>query len=262
MIEQILFLSNLRSHFGLALVAVIAAGALHAEDLEPKLGPNAIAIQQSHAFLREHPAPDYWALAPYYEPQATDSACSLAATAMLVNALRGLPPHARDRLVSQKGLLEAVGSSDWAKETAQGGAGVTWQAYLGYLSLSLAAFGIDAQIEIFKPRDDAPATLQQVRALLAANEDGDRDIVLVYFNQGVLTGDWDGPHISPIGAYDAGRRRVLVMDVDRQWYVPYWSSDEKLLEAMLRPVPQDFGALAGETGGLIRVVAKGPPRSP
>jgi hypothetical protein len=55
--------------------------------------------------------------------------------------------------------------------------------------------------------------------------------VLVYFDKGVLTGDWDGPHISPIATYDVDLRHVLIMDVDRQWYIPYWSSDElKLVE--------------------------------
>ena len=58
-----------------------------------------------------------------------------------------------------------------------------------------------------------------------------RDIVLVYFDKGVLTGDWDGPHISPIATYDVDLRHVLIMDVDRQWYIPHWSSDElKLIE--------------------------------
>jgi hypothetical protein len=89
--------------------------------------------------------------------------------------------------------------------------------------------------------------------MLAANEASDRDIVLVYFNQGVLTGDWDGPHISPIGAYDAATGRVLIMDVDREWYIPYWSSDSKLLEAMLKPTSAAHGPLAGETGGLVRL---------
>ena len=46
------------------------------------------------------------------------------------------------------------------------------------------------------------------------------DIVLVYFDQGVLTGDWDGPHISPIATYDVDLRHVLIMDVDRQWLFP------------------------------------------
>jgi hypothetical protein len=230
-----------------------AATLARADDPRRKLGPDAVPIGTSHDYLRAQPAPDYWALSPYYEGQSTDSACSLAAIAMLVNALRGLPPLGTDPLVTQKGLLAAAASPGWTAETAEGGSGVTWRTFVGYVSRSLEAYGIDAEIEVLKPADGTPATLSEVRRLLADNEASDRDIVIVYFNQGVLTGDWDGPHISPIGAYDAARRSVLIMDVDRQWYVPYWSSDEKLVEAMLRPAPRTFGALAGETGGLVRV---------
>lgn len=236
---------------GLAALLVLAATLARANEV--KFGPDAVPIGQSHGYLREQAAPDFWALSPYYEAQSTDSACSLAAIAMLINALRGLPPFATDPLVTQKGLLTAAAKPEWAKETAAGGSGVTWQGFVGYVSRSLEAYGLDAEIEVLKPADNSQATLDAVRRLLTDNEVSDRDIVLVYFNQGVLTGDWDGPHISPIGAYDAARRRVLVMDVDRQWYVPYWSSDEKLLEAMLRPAPKTFVSLAGETGGLIRV---------
>ena len=238
---------------GFVALLVAAASLARADDPRPKFGPDAVPIGTSHDYLRGQPAPDYWALSPYYEGQSTDSACSLAAIAMLVNALRGLPPLGTDPLVTQKGMLAAAASPDWSGETAEGGSGVTWRAFVGYVSRSLEAYGIDAEVEVLKPADNSPATLNDVRRLLAVNEESDRDIVLVYFNQGVLTGDWDGPHISPIGAYDAARRRVLIMDVDRQWYVPYWSSDEKLVEAMLRPAPRTFGALAGETGGLVRV---------
>jgi hypothetical protein len=55
---------------------------------------------------------------------------------------------------------------------------------------------------------------------------------------------------------------VLIMDVDRQFYIPYWTSDEKLLEAMLRPVPEKEGKLAGETGGLVRVSLRATGRAP
>lgn len=123
-----------------------------------------------------------------------------------------------------------------------------------YVRKALQDFGVDAsQIEVFRPADAAPATLAALRQILAKNEQSDRDIILVYFNQGVLTGSWDGPHVSPIGASDGEAQRVLILDVDRGWYVPYWSSDSTLLEAMRRPAPPDQGLLAGETGGLIRV---------
>ena len=92
------------------------ASSLAAEQLKPKLGPAAISLQQSHDYLQSHPAPDYWALGPYYEPQASGGACSLAAIAILVNALRGLPAHATEAVVTQQALLEAVGSKQWAEE--------------------------------------------------------------------------------------------------------------------------------------------------
>ena len=249
-----------RARFALLLACcawIAAASGLCAAEPKTKLGP-AVSVQQSHEYLQTHRAPDYWALSPYYAPQATGSACSLAAIAMLVNALRGLPARAADPLVTQKTLLDAVKNDAWAQQTAEGGAGVTWEELERYVRLSLAAFGLDAQVETLKPRDDLPATLDEVRRVLAENERDDSDLVLVYFNQGVLTGDWDGPHISPIAAYDAERRRVLIMDVDRQWYIPYWSSDAMLLAAMRRAAPAGRGRLAGETGGLVRVILSRP----
>ena len=64
---------------GLVGLHGVGIGIGSAQDLKPKLGPDAITVQQSHAYLRGHDAPDYWALSPYYVPQATDSACSVAA---------------------------------------------------------------------------------------------------------------------------------------------------------------------------------------
>jgi hypothetical protein len=235
-------------------------GVPSAREAKLKFGPDAVSIERSHAYLQRHAAPDYWRLSPYYMPQETDSGCSLAAVTMLLNALRGLPALDKDQLVTQDGVLRAVASRRWARQTAQGGSGVTFAALSRYLRLSLDAFHLDADIEVLKPADRSAATLDRLRRMLAANERTDRDIILAYFNQGVLTGSWDGPHISPIGAYDAARGDVLIMDVDRRWYIPYWASDKKVLEAMLRPAPANQGTLAGETGGLVRVILKSPAR--
>jgi hypothetical protein len=218
-----------------------------------RLGPDAVPVQAAPDYLRHHPAPDYWALSPYYAGQITNSACALATAAMLVNALRGLPRSAEPALVTQHDLLAALADPKWTTRTAEGGAGVTFAEFAKLLDLSLAAFGVMAAFETFAPRDAGAETLARMRDMLADNERSDTDIVLSYFNQGVLTGDWDGPHTSPLAAYDAETRRVLVMDVDRRWYVPYWSPDAALLRAMLRPAPASEGLLAGETGGLIRV---------
>ena len=39
------------------------------------------------------------------------------------------------------------------------------------------------------------------------------------------------------------------MDVDRHWYVPYWTSTATLLAALVEASPADMGVLAGGTGG-------------
>ena len=227
-----------------------------AQEAKLKFGRDAVSVEQSHAYLQRHAAPDYWKLSSYYVPQVTDSACSLAAITMVLNALRGRPALDDTSLVTQDSVLRAVASEQWASQTAQDGSGVTFAELSRYLRLSLDAFHLNADIEVLKPSDHSPATLRKLRSMLAANERTDRDIVLVYFNQGVLTGAWDGPHISPVGAYDAWRGRVLIMDVDRKWYIPYWGSLEKLLQAMLRPAPANQGVLAGETGGLVRATVR------
>src|SRR5271169_3788514 len=95
------------------------------------------------------------------------------------------------------GAARQGGERPLDEETAQDGAGVTFDELVADTRASLEAYGLAADLDIFKPQDDSAASLAQVRRLLIENELSDRDIVLVYFDQGVLTGDWDGPHISP-----------------------------------------------------------------
>ncbi|MFO1073778.1 MAG: phytochelatin synthase family protein [Geminicoccaceae bacterium] len=155
--------------------------------------------------------------------------------------------------MTSAGLLTAVADPSWTERAAEDGPGLRFDELVTEVTAALRAYGLerDVTVETFRPGDASPDSLARLRAVLSVNEASDRDVVLAYFNQGVLTGDWDGPHVSPLGAFDAARGRVLVMDVDREWYVPYWSPEARLLDAMLKPAPAGMGSLAGETGGLI-----------
>jgi hypothetical protein len=171
---------------------------------------------------------------------------------MAVNFMRGLPAVADEPIVTQSRLLSIISDAKWASHVAESGNGVTFSEFVAMVNEALAAFQLqDRVVEVVRPMGDTPEALADLRQTLIRNEASDQDVVLVYFNQGVLTGDWDGPHISPIAAYDQEARQVLIMDVDREWYVPYWTADTTLLEAMLRPAPAEQGPLAGETGGLV-----------
>ncbi len=252
---------SLRAAFGaLALVVgfVLAVPPACLADSQaparPKFGPDAIPLTQAPDYLRSHPAPDYWALSGFYVPQQTTSACALASIVTVLNAFRGLPAEAEEPIVTQAALLEATADPVFEAKVAEGGDGIFFDDLAAYLEASLRAYGLEGYaIEVARPVADTPEELAKLQALLAENESSAEDFLLVYFNQGVLTGDWDGPHVSPVGAYDAGTGRVLLLDVDREWYLPYWSGADRLLQAMLRPAPADQGVLAGQTGGLVRL---------
>ncbi|MDS4031420.1 MAG: phytochelatin synthase family protein [Candidatus Contendobacter sp.] len=234
------------------VLAGLGATSSVAFEGKPKFGPEAVPITQQTEYLRTAPAPDYWKLSPFYVPQQTSSACSLASVVMALNALRGLPARSDQRLVTQSILLKKMSRAKWTKQVTEGGSGVTFDGLVALVRQSLARFQLrDDDVEVIRPADEQPETLARLRQILSDNEVSDRDVILVYFNQGMVTGDWDGPHVSPIGAYDAHAGQVLILDVDREWYVPYWTADTQLLKAMLRPAPARHGPLAGETGGLI-----------
>jgi hypothetical protein len=215
---------------------------------KPKFASAAVPLLRPDDYVRSHPAPDFWSLLAFYVPQATDAACSVASITMALNAVRGLPPFAADRIITQQQLLERVADERWIAATIQGGSGVTWAELERFLLEGLRNYQVPAAVQVWRPSDASAATLQQLRDLLAENEQSSADVIVGVFDQGVLTGDVNIGHVSPIAAYDQHNKRVLVMDVDREWYVPYWVSDELLLEAMLKPGLHD-----PERGGVLRI---------
>lgn len=243
----------LRAICSSALV-VLGASIVMAEETTPKLGPNAVPITQNNDYVRTQPAPDFWALSPFVKPQFTTSACSIATVTATLNGLAGLPSAAEDTVLTQEVVLEKTGSEEWAKVSAEGGDGVKFAQLEEFTSAAVKALALENfAVSSWKPSANDQANLDQLRAMLAENEKSAQDALMVYFNQGVLTGDWDGPHISLIGAYDAEKDQVLILEVDQEWYIPYWSPVPALLEAMLKPTSAEHGVLEGETGGFVKV---------
>jgi hypothetical protein len=107
------------------LFAVSAQPAL-ARKAKPKLGSDAVPIMEQTDYLRVAPAPDYWGLSPFYVPQQTSSACSLASIAMALNFVRGLPREAEEAIVTQPALLTKLGDARWAEEVVKDGSGVMY----------------------------------------------------------------------------------------------------------------------------------------
>ncbi len=228
---------------------------------QPKYGPegapHAVPLVQDTGHLKEpgKPAPDYWAMAGFYVPQFNGAACSLASVTMALNAARSrITRHADTRVILQQELLSQMGG-EWKRRVApflglSSVRGVTLDLLARFAQESFRKNGFPtakAEAVRLDPRD--PQSLVRLRRDLETNEASASDFILINFDQKVLTDDTSVGHIAPIGAYDAAKRRVLVMEPDREWYEPYWVSDERLLQAM--------ATIDGETGksrGYVRIL--------
>jgi hypothetical protein len=228
----------------LAVLAwAFASGALQAAPkYAPVNGTAAVTLARDNAYLRakESAAPDYWALVSYYAPQKTGSSCSSASAAMALNALLNARRARGDEEenISEETVAAKAKTFEWSALVSEAGDGGRHGLKLEQLTTglreSLAGFGAKAEVTAVEVSTPSKEALAAFRAALAANEASAADIMLLHFVQDGLTGAPGGPfaHISPVGAYDAATRRVLVMDVDRKWYEPYWVKDETLLKAM------------------------------
>jgi hypothetical protein len=201
---------------------------------KPKYGPEAKLLREEHGYLQASGAPDYWALSPYYTAQFSDSACSIATAAMVVNAARNSRSLlAHEELVTQASLLKRLRDRAWSRAVATGGDGVSLRRLRDLLEKSLRLYGFStARVTVHPVQDASEPELTSLRQALAANEVSAEDLIVANFSQGVFTGDADVGHFAPVGAYDAKADRVLLFDPDRRWYEPYWVSTRTFLRGM------------------------------
>lgn len=208
----------------------------------PVGGAVAVPLTQDNAYFRTPgtPAYDYWDLAAFYVPQYTGAACSDAAVTMALNALLNARRQRGDeeKNLDQRGVPDLVKGFPWkalvSEEGYEGRHGATL-AQLGQAAAEAAAgCGADVAVTVTTVAAQTAQGLESFRRALSGNEKSPDDIMLLHFAQDAVTGAPGGPyaHVSPVGAYDEKTRRVLVMDVDREWYEPYWAADAAVYAAM------------------------------
>ena len=218
--------------------------------------PIAVPLSADHGYLQSALKTDFWKLIPYYVPQYNEYSCSVAAAVIVLNGtLRAGNPGLKDsdKNIIPKDLLPKVTAVPWAAlvspEGSRGRHGVTLEQLRDVMQNSLNQLSGNYTVAMvrFSEKD-----LPKLRNMLAANEANPDDFMIIHFVQDKLTLAKGGPypHTSPIGAYDATRKRALILDVDREWYEPYWVSDDDLLKSILEKTAA-FGQ-----GGLIRIAPK------
>lgn len=209
-------------------------------------------LRLDHAYVRGNPQSPYWALAPQLIQQHTDSSCSLATSVMLLNAIRGHEGQLKiGAPVSELGLLDALKDEVWrAAIHPETGHGQTLSEFTDAMGRALRHFQCgDAWRVEMVPVADAAASLPALRANLAELEAGAPGFVAGNFHLDIFYEDGtDVGHFSPLGAYDAKRDRVLVLDVYKKDYEPMWAPLERLAKAMATK-----GKRTGEQRGYVVV---------
>lgn len=233
----------------LLLLLALAGDSALAGNTQPKYGPKAAPLLSDHQYFRRAEAADFWRLMPFYVPQANAYSCSIASLAMVFNAaMKGNNEAVRN--LTQDDLLNSVRGIPLralvSKEGLRGRHGLTLDELKTAAEQTARRLGTRTHVTT---RSFQNPSLEEFRDILRRNENCAADFLLAHFIQDDLTGAGGGPyaHISPIGAYDPASRRVLILDVDREWYSPYWVSDEDLLRA-INHVTKSYGA-----GGLVQI---------
>lgn len=236
----------------IVLSLLLVTSSAIAAEAHPKYGPKATPLINDHQYFRGAVAGDFWRLMPFYVPQSNDYACSAASIAIVFNA--AIKSRARiaetERNITQDMLLKSIRDLPLrelvSKDGLQGRHGLTLDELRIAVEETARSQNVRAQVTVRSSRN---RSLEEFREIFRANEENPSDFLLVHFVQDDLTGAGGGPyaHVSPIGAYDSATHRVLILDVDREWYSPYWVSDADLLAAC-NHVTKSWGA-----GGLVHI---------
>lgn len=220
---------------------------------KPKYGPETTRLFHSHAYIQDNPAPDYWALMPYYVPQENDRSCSVAAATMIVNAMRASRPlTADDELVTHTTLLNQTKSSLWKQGVGPVGRGITLDQLSELLPAALKAFGVEeASATVIRAESLSDEVRAQLRLALKENEKSSSDLIVANFDQKVFTEDTQVGHFAPVAAYDESARKVLIFDPDRKWYEPYWVPEELFFKALATK-----DSATGKNRGILWIKAR------
>jgi hypothetical protein len=222
--------------FGMFLFCLLPLTSAQATITLPKYSQENDRLALNHEYFRQNPAADFWALIPYYVPERNNASCSLATAVMVVNAARAEQTlHAADGLATQKDLLAKLKNKTMEQKLSDTGHGIDLEGLAKLVQSSFDIYGIKgARVTVVHVDQNEKETQKKIHRALIENEKSARNFMLVNYLQSTFTGDPEGAvgQIAPVGAYDEKKKRVLILDPDRDWYEPYWVSEETLVAGM------------------------------
>ena len=203
-----------------------------------KGAPISLDTEQGTRLLAQSTAKrNFLTLASHFTTQVTETFCSLASTAMVLNA-SGIPRPVSTvdsyyHYFDQENLItdRVKATIDMDDVRVRGMTLDTYRQFIGTFHVnSRVVHAADTTLADF--RRTAARTLRSPHGFLIVN----------YQRQAI--GQEAGGHFSPVAAYDARTDRFLIMDVTRYAYPPVWVPAARLWQGMLA-VDSDSGQSRG-----------------
>lgn len=189
----------------------------------------------------------YFMVAPYIDTQENMGFCGPASMAAVLNSLPDIhrppaPPYPPYRYFTQSNLFTSESSE--IKSYAE-------VAHSGFTLQQASAFlrRLNVFNQIYWGTDLSAQNLRQV--IKESLDNSDRRII-ADFNRPVF-GQEGGGHYSPIVAYDSATDSVLILDVAKFKYPPFWVTIDDLLVS-LKAIDSD----SGRSRGLIIIMSSTP----
>lgn len=215
-----------RHWFYILIIGALSVSTAHAEFL-PKAG-NYLSVKSPEGLERLKQSKykaDYWILSAHFATQVTQTLCSVATGATILNALgvkRPIDPiyDPYPYFTQTNYFNDAVNKIRTRDVTLTEG-----------MTLQMAAKAMrihGADVEAFHAEN---VTLEQFRKAVVDNLKADGNFVAVNY-QRLHIGQPKGAHFSPIGAYHEASDTFLIMDVARYKFPPVWVRAADLFAAM------------------------------
>jgi hypothetical protein len=167
-------------------------------------------------------------LVAVYETQRSQTYCGLASMVMVLNALELPAPTADEygtyRIFTQQNVLNGR-TDDVVSERTIARRGML----LAEVARVLEVYG--AKVDLHQAASSSVGSFREM-AMSYLSEPGHH--VIVNYSRAALGQEGAG-HISPLGAYDAGTDRFLILDVSRYKSPAIWISADHLFAAMAAP---------------------------
>ncbi|MCC5831486.1 MAG: phytochelatin synthase family protein [Chlamydiales bacterium] len=184
---------------------------------------------------------DYWRLVNYFETQITNTHCGVASGVMVLNALKIEKPYV-ERFKYPLFTQEEGFFTEDVKQIVQ-----LEQVLKGGMSMSQLARALETFRLSATPLYATEFSLADFRQLLETTLVEENSFLIANWYRPAI-GQIGSGHFSPIGAYNKKTDQVLILDVSRYKYPPFWVPAEDLYKSM-----QPLGSKGQRTRGVILV---------